>query len=182
MTNKNWNSPSYATIWCFLGTKRKISSHHFLPCPPVSERVWLDPPAPKPWDEIGLAQNPIFGVQGWPWGPCCPNNPLKNYLQGVQWTLKSLWHFFSVMHRQTNTRNTNRLTSTRRGIFLHMCLGDDGKLWTLWNFYFFYWWRITPNGFSSKAAKIILVEVDIWNDELKETSLNDATFSGIGRA
>ena len=82
---------SSSPIFPGRGPKIKIPlPTFFFTCFPVSEMVWHNPPAPKPWEEIDLAENPLFGVWAWPWGPWGPNQPPKNYLQGVKWTLK-IW-------------------------------------------------------------------------------------------
>ena len=48
----------------FLGQKEKLAPTIFCLVLQFPKGYDLTPPAPKPWDEIGLAQNPIFGVQG----------------------------------------------------------------------------------------------------------------------
>ena len=84
---------------------------NFLPCPPVSKKVWHRPLAPNPWEEIDLAETPFWGVWAWPRGPQGPIHPPKNYLQGVKLNLKFGWDLATVSKiislcqtdRQTNT-------------------------------------------------------------------------------
>ena len=44
---------------------------------PISKMVWQDPNAPKPWEEIELAEKALLGVWAWPQGP---NHLPQNYL------------------------------------------------------------------------------------------------------
>ena len=57
----------------FSGAVGKISkfllAKFCLPCCPDSEKVWHNPPAPKPSEEVDLAETPLFGVWAWPEDP-----------------------------------------------------------------------------------------------------------------
>ena len=65
---KFWSPPRQAPpsgpVFSGRGPKIKIPlPTFFLPCCPNAEKVQHDPPAPKPWEEIDLAENPLFGVR-----------------------------------------------------------------------------------------------------------------------
>ena len=147
--------PHSNAVFLGRGQKIKIQLPKFcLPHCPNSEKVWHDPPAPKPWEEIDLAETPFLGVQAQPRGPLGPSHPPKNYLQRVKQALKILrgsvhwvksWCTFLLGQtpRYTDAQTKMNQHSTIRYFFANLCGGRRETLQTIQNFYLFTSWRIT---------------------------------------
>ena len=77
------SAPPSGPLFSGHGPKLKILVPTFCsPRCPNSEKVQHNPPAPKPREEIYLAETRFFRVRAWPRGPQGPSHMPKNYLRG----------------------------------------------------------------------------------------------------
>ena len=105
---KFWSPPGLL----FSGQGQKIIiplPTFLLPRLPISKKVWHNPPATKPLEEIDLAENTLFGVRAWPQrasGYKYPDQKLlaqklvENLTPVWPWGQK-LFHIVAVTDRQT---------------------------------------------------------------------------------
>ena len=90
----------------------ELRSQHFLPCPLVSKKVWHDPCAPKPWEEVDLVEKAPFGVWTWSRCPRVQTSWPKITCKELSWT----WKFD---HNQTPRSNV-----------VSLCSGSQSDWWT----------------------------------------------------
>ena len=102
-----------------VGCKSKFCSLYFLASSSPFRKSMTQPPAPKPWEEIDLAENPLFRVGAWSEGlgvqitlpkiTCKElSGPWKFDLNLAVWS-KVISHYSG--HRQTD-RQTDKRTDT----------------------------------------------------------------------
>ena len=100
----------------------------------------MSPPAPKPPEEIDLAETRFFGVRAWPRGPRSPCHLQKITCKEVSgpWKFRAnpsngsqvTTLFWSDTRTDRPTQGQKRITSVPlQNFFLHVCEWEGGKLY-----------------------------------------------------
>ena len=113
-----------------VGQKSKFRLF-YLPCCPDSEKVRHNPPAPKPREEIDLAETRFFGVRVARPKIICDYVGSENFAP-IRQTVQKLRHFFEVTHGRTDARRDRQKWITLvplQKFFFHICEGKGGKLY-----------------------------------------------------